>query len=94
MKRSLSISRALGNVVVTLHGHVDAQVLSRTLVDLIENQGNLHLIIDLGDAAYLDEETVSILVGSSVRTRRRGGELILSGPVPAIQWTTDHRQPG
>ena len=80
MKLPLSISRALGNVVVTLHGHVDADVLDHALTDLAEDQGNLRLIIDLRDASSIDQPSVLVLTRASERVRERGGDLRLSGP--------------
>jgi anti-anti-sigma regulatory factor len=69
VKRPISISRALGSVVVTVHGDVDTDLLRRTLIDLAEAQGNLHLIIDLRDAESLNPRGVAVLVDSSQRCR-------------------------
>jgi anti-anti-sigma factor len=85
MKRPLSISRALGNVVVTLHGHVDAKALDHALNDLAEDQGNLHLIIDLRDASSIDSPAVTVLTRACERTRERGGLLTLSEPQRSVQ---------
>ena len=80
MKVPLSISRALGDVVVTLHGPVDAELLEHALTDLSEDQGNLHLIIDLRDASSIDQPSVLVLTRASERVRERGGDLRLSAP--------------
>jgi len=85
MKRPLSISRALGNVVVTLHGPVDAAVLEYALTDLAEDQGNLHLIVDLRDASSIDQPCVTVLSRASQRARERGGDLTLSEPQQSVK---------
>jgi hypothetical protein len=98
IKQPMSITRAFGKVVVTVHGDVDAKLLSRTLTvlveeaerlrrtmtdlaeDLAEDQGNLHLIIDLRDAGALDQESVGVLVDSARRVQDAGGDLVLTTP--------------
>jgi anti-anti-sigma regulatory factor len=98
IKQPVSITRAFGKVVVTVHGDVDAKLLGRTLTvlaeeaerlrramtdlaeDLAEDQGNLHLIIDLRDAGVLDQDSVGVLVGSAQRVQEAGGELVLTAP--------------
>jgi anti-anti-sigma factor len=83
-KQTMSISRAFGKVVLTVHGDVDAEFLRRTLTDLAQDQSDLHLIIDLRDAGLLDQDSVSVLVGSAQRVRRAGGELVLTTPSLAV----------
>ena len=83
-KPTMSISRASGKAVVTMHGDVDAEILRRTLTDLVEDQGNLHLIIDLRDAGPLNHDNVNALIGSAQRVRRAGGDLVLTTPPPAV----------
>ncbi|HMC52155.1 MAG TPA: STAS domain-containing protein [Acidimicrobiales bacterium] len=87
MKSPLSISRALGNVVVTLHGEVDAVLLDHALSDLADGQGNLHLIIDLRDAGSIDEPCLTVLTRASERVRERGGDLTLNGPQERVHET-------
>jgi anti-anti-sigma factor len=87
MKHPISISRALGHVVVTVHGEPDAQLLHRALQDLAEDQGNLRLVLDLKDADPLDRDSVAVIARSSRRVRHRGGELVLSTPPLASQDT-------
>jgi anti-anti-sigma regulatory factor len=102
IRQPMSITRAFGKVVVTVHGDVDAKLLRRTLTvlaeeaerlrrtmtdlaeDLAEDQGNLHLIIDLRDAGPLDQDSVSVLVGSAQRVREAGGDLVLTTPSLAV----------
>jgi anti-anti-sigma factor len=91
MKRPISITRALGSVVVTVHGDVDTDLLRRTLTDLAETQGNLHLVIDLRDAESLDPSGVAVLVDSSQRVRQHGWDLVLSSPPEAIQQALEGR---
>lgn len=84
IKQTMSISRAFGKVVVTVHGNVDAKLLRRTLAELVEDQSSVHLIIDLRDA-LLDQDSVGVLVGSAQRVQTAGGDLVLAArslPIP------------
>ena len=80
MKQPISISRAMGNVVVTLHGPIDADLLDRTLAVLGEEQAGIHLVIDLRDAQSIDLRAVEVLVAASRSRRAQGGDLVLSAP--------------
>jgi anti-anti-sigma factor len=83
-KQSIAISRAFGKVVVTVHGDVDGQQLARTLADLAEDPGNLHLIIDLRDADSLDPDSLNVLSRSSRHVQDAGGELVLAARSLAV----------
>ena len=83
-ERSIAISRAFGKVVVTVHGDVDGQQLARTLDDLAEDPGGLHLIIDLRDADSLDQESLTVLSRTARHVQDAGGELVLAAGSPAI----------
>lgn len=77
----VSISRALGMVVVTVHGAIDAQMseqLRHLLADLIDNQGNLDVVIDLRDVDMIDLTGIEVVVEASERMRCKGGRLVLS----------------
>jgi hypothetical protein len=61
------IARALGRVVLTLHGPLDdgaAPRLPGVLVDLIEGQGNLDVVVDTMFAGSLDGGSIEVLVGA------------------------------
>ncbi|MGH9156921.1 MAG: STAS domain-containing protein [Acidimicrobiales bacterium] len=84
---SIAISRALGTVVVTVHGDLDvpgAGHLSSVLADLIDGQGNLAVMIDLHDASAVDASGVSVLASAAERARRRGGNLSLCDPAEVL----------
>lgn len=75
---ALAIARAMGTVVVTAHGHLDADrgvLLEGVLVDLIEGQGNLEVVLDLRDVAAVDPSSVQVLVAAAAAAADRGGEL-------------------
>lgn len=78
--------RRLGSrVVVMLHGELDlatAPHLRETLADLIDGQGNLSMIIDLANLAFIDCSGLAVLVGALRRMRDRGGEIALRDPNP------------
>ena len=80
MKRPISISRALGNVVVTLHGPVDAALLEETLAGLSDEREDVHLVIDLRDADTIDDQVIGVLVATSRHRKEQGGDLVLSAP--------------
>jgi anti-anti-sigma factor len=83
-KRPFAISRALGKVIVTVHGDVDARHLRQTLVDLVDGQGNLDLVIDLRDADSLDPDGVAALARAATRVQQHGGVLVVSDPHPDV----------
>jgi anti-anti-sigma factor len=80
----ISISRAFGKIVVTVHAGADAELLRQTLAALVEDQVNLDLIIDLRDAGMLDQDSISVLIGSAQHVRRAGGNLVLATPSPVV----------
>ena len=67
-------------MVVTLHGPVDADLLDRTLAVLGDEQADVHLVIDLRDAEWIDVRAVEVLVEASRSRRALGGDLVLSAP--------------
>jgi anti-anti-sigma factor len=75
------IARALGRVVLTVHGPLDdgaAPRLRGVLVDLIDGQGNLDVVVDMMFARSLDGGSIDVLVDASRRMSRRGGTLVIS----------------
>lgn len=80
-RESLTVTRALGIVIVTLRGHVDAHLddlLRHVLADLIEDQGNRDLIVDVEHAQAVSATTVAVISSARDRMRGRGGTLRLS----------------
>ena len=87
---SLVFSRALGQVIVHLHGVLDdvtAHQLGDRLGDVIEGQGNRQLVLDLGGLTRIDGAGLPVLIDALKRVRRMGGELVLSGPTKDVTRT-------
>jgi anti-anti-sigma regulatory factor len=80
---SVRIGRALGTVVVTVHGVLDdagAAQLGGVLNDLIDGQGNLKVVVDLRDVHAVHPSGVSTFAVAGRRAQERGGLLTLSDP--------------
>lgn len=78
---SLVFSRALGQVIVHLHGVLDdvtAHQLDDQLLQVIDGQGNRQLVLDLGGLSRIEGAGFSVLIDALRRVRRLGGELVLS----------------
>lgn len=84
---TLVVGRALGTVVLALHGEIDGSgppYLGAVLHDLIDGQGNLALVVDLGGARGLDHSVVEVLRAAARSMNRRGGCLGLARPSEAV----------
>jgi anti-anti-sigma factor len=84
---SLVFSRALGKVIVHIHGALDATTapeLKDRLVDVIDGQGNRQLVLDLRRTTRIDSKGFSVLVDALHRQRKRGGDLVVSGPTSDV----------
>ncbi len=82
----IAISRALGTVVVTVHGEIDvpgARHLGSVLADIIDGQGNLDVVVDLHDATAADASGLSMFAVAAEQATERGAALGLSDP-PAL----------
>lgn len=80
---SLGFSRALGWVVVDIHGALDARTaphLKDRLVDVIDGQGNRQLVLELRGMTRIDATGFSAFLDAQRRMRKIGGQLVLSGP--------------
>ena len=83
---SVAISRALGMMVVTVHGALSAgscRQLRYILWDLIDQHGNRNVVVDLRDMTVAAGADLELFVDASHRARDGGGHLTLSGPCPA-----------
>lgn len=77
------IGRYQATVVVTVHGDLDhprTAHLGHVLADLIDGQGNLSLLVDLGDATAADARQMSVFADADKRARQHGGSITLSKP--------------
>ncbi|MDP8937170.1 MAG: STAS domain-containing protein [Actinomycetota bacterium] len=85
---SLVFSRALGQVVVHVHGTLDATTapaLNARLVDIIDGQGNRQVVLDLRKMAAVDAAGLVVLADALKRMDDRGGDLLLSGPTSSVE---------
>ena len=79
---AFSIARALGTVVVTARGTLDevgSLVLEHVLYDLIENQGNMTVVVDLHGVTDVVPGCQDIFVTAHGWATIRGGQLTLTG---------------
>ena len=83
---SLAVGRAMGTVVVTLHGTIDAAgaaVLRSVLRDLIDEQGNLDVVVDLRRVVIADADADAVFGQAFDWAARHGGRLRLHQRRPA-----------
>ena len=67
--------------MVTVRGAAGAEEWSRidaVLRDLIESQGNLDVVVDLGEVDRLDRDAVPLIVQAAEQAHRHGGRLRLA----------------
>lgn len=84
---TLAFSRSLGRVIVHVHGSLDgdtAHELRERLIDMIDGQGNLQVVVDVRATTFIDSAGFRVLVDALNRIRRRGGELVVSGPTRTV----------
>ena len=61
-----------------------APELRHRLTDLIEGQGNRHLVVELHGVTSIDRSGIAVLVDALKRLQRNAGSLVLSGPAEDI----------
>ena len=92
LRFSLVFSRALGKVIVHVHGSVDvdtAEELRDRLSDVIDGQGNRHLVVDLKGVTSIDAAGCAVLVDAVKRMKQHGGEFVLSAPAIDVTHVLD-----
>ena len=85
---SLVFSRALGKVIVHVHGALDADTapaLKARLGDIIDDQGNRQVVLDLRKTTGVGAAGLSVLADALKRMDDYGGELLLSGPTSTVE---------
>ena len=85
---SLVFSRALGKVVVHVHGPLDADTapaLKARLVDIVDDQGNRQVVLDLRKMTGVDAAGLLVVADALKRMDGYGGELLLSGPSRSVE---------
>jgi len=68
-------------VVVVIHGQIsfeDWACVDAVLQDLIDAQGNLDVVLDLCEVAYLQRDAVPLIVNAAHQAHRHGGRLRLA----------------
>lgn len=81
---ALVVGRGLGTVVVTVDGELTLAGCARlqnVLTDLIDGQGNLTVVVDLGKAV-VEPEALKVFVDAALQARRRGTRFVLNEPPP------------
>ena len=80
---SFRVARVSGTVVVTACGVLDgaaAELLGDALVDLIDNQGNLDVVVDVRDLREGPQADLGVFATAARAATRRGGTLVLADP--------------
>jgi len=81
------VTRVLGTVVVAVEGKLgvaECEVLEAVLTDLIDGQGNLAVVIDIG-ATIVEPEALVVLRTAARRARDRGGKVTVNQPLTDTQ---------
>src|ERR671910_3234306 len=71
------------DVVVSVRGEIDlcsAPYLEQALAELIDEQGNLSIVLDLERLEFVGSTGVALLLKARERARLKGGEIILARP--------------
>jgi anti-anti-sigma factor len=71
------------DVVVSIRGEIDlssAPYLDQALTELIDEQGNLSVVLDLERLDFMGSTGVALLLKARERAHLRGGEIILARP--------------
>ena len=75
---SLGFHRRGESVVVAVHGDLDgatAPRLAARLHDVTVGQGNLSVVVDVGEMTFIDSQGLHVLVDAWRQARARGGRL-------------------
>ncbi len=84
---SLVFGRSLGRVIVEVNGPLDADTagqLRHRLTDLIDGQGNRHVVLDLRGTTVVDATGLSVLIHAHKRVQMNAGQLVMSGASPEV----------
>ena len=77
----IAIGRSGGTVVITITGvnsQEDWARIDAVLSDIIDAQGNLDVVLDLGEVATLESDAVPLIVQAAHRAHSHGGRLRLA----------------
>lgn len=76
-------------MIVTVQGEIGADDWSGMdglLRDLIDAQGNLDVVLDLGDVAYLERDAMTLIVHAARQAHSHGGRLRLADRACVDRW--------
>ncbi len=68
-------------MIITIHGEIDFDDWARidvVLRDLIDDQGNLDVVLDLSEVVYLERDAVPLIVHAARQAHSHGGRLRLA----------------
>ncbi len=76
-------------MIVTIRGEIGFDDWSRidaVLGDLIDAQGNLDVVLDLGEVVYLERAAVPLIVHAARQAQSHGGRLRLADRACRDRW--------
>ncbi len=79
-------------VVAQVRGEIDCAsvpVLAGGLADLIEQQGNLVVVVDLAGVSFIDSSGLAVLLRAREVLTRKGGRMVLAGPSASARKVLD-----
>ena len=88
----LSVGRTGGAILVEVEGELasgSSAAMEHLLRDLIEDQGNMEVIIDLRKVTYADAEALTVLLAGARIARQRRAALVLRDAPEAIERAVD-----
>jgi anti-sigma B factor antagonist len=82
-------SRPQGDhTIVAVSGEIDlytAPKLHTELAAAVAGEGGARVVVDMTGVEFCDSTGMNVLLAALRRARERGGELVLSGPRPAVR---------
>src|SRR5919205_1570672 len=75
-----------GDAIVAVRGDIDCETAGQLwqYLSYLIGQGHHHIVLDLRGMVLIDSAGVDILTRVSAWTRRKGGDLVLRSPSPAL----------
>lgn len=76
-------------MIITIHGEIDFDDWARidaVLRDLIDDQGNLDVVLDLSEVVYLERDAVPLIVHAARQAHSHGGRLRLADRACRERW--------
>jgi anti-anti-sigma factor len=83
---SIDIRRHYGTVEISVGGDLDAlgcELLAGALSDLVDGQGNLDVIVDLGAVTHIEPPALQVVAAAADASAKRGGRLRLTATMDA-----------